>query len=495
MLDIVAQEIRVCAHCIGEPFLHAHIEKTGTRGTCHYCEKTHACFTLEEVCDVTEQAVNSHFFRTPDEPSDREYAMIKHCDHEWYRSGEPINEVIGCLLEADASLAGDIQQILEDKYSHSRYDEAWLETDFASDSCYALCGKVSTERLDSMWATFVTSLKQEARYINNTVKATLDGIFRGLDTLKTGGDRTVITEGGPGSDIAHLYRARWSRNHNELEQFITIPDRELGPPPHQFSGANRMSPRGISVFYGASSVDTAISEIRPPVGCHVVSAKFNIIRPLRLLNLLALEDILDTGSMLDPEYIVRREQAAFLKTLTSWIVKPVLPGEEDFSYIPTQVIAEYLAESEQLNLDGILYPSVQLDGSLTGENYNVVLFRKASRVNLMALPALKDCLINFVRQYDEDDWETDICVTEMVDTADIPSPQDMVWDVLPPETRDRREPSLEIDLPSVGVHRIKAARFEYSTDMVSRNKHVFHSPPPSDYSPWDFGALPDDVPF
>lgn len=342
MLDIDPQEIRVCANCIGEPFLRDFIEKTGTRSTCHYCEIKHASFTLEEVCDLTEQAVNSHFLRTSDEPSDREYAMIKYCDYEWFRSGEPISEVIGYLLETNPSVACDIQQILEEKYSCSRYDEAEFETDFASDSCYAKRGKVSTERLDSMWATFVTSLKQEARYINNTVKTTLDGIFKGVDTLQTVGERTVITGAGPETDIVHLYRARWSRNHNELEQFITAPDRELGPPPHKFSGANRMSPRGISVFYGASSVDTAISEIRPPVGCYVVSAKFNIIRPLRLLNLPALKDILDTGSMLDPEYIVRREQASFLKTLTNWIVKPVLLGEEDFSYIPTQVIAEYL---------------------------------------------------------------------------------------------------------------------------------------------------------
>ncbi|EPK4900567.1 RES domain-containing protein [Klebsiella pneumoniae] len=40
----------------------------------------------------------------------------------------------------------------------------------------------------------------------------------------------------------------------------------------------------------------------------------------------------------------------------------MLPGDEDFSYIPTQVIAEYLAESPTMDLDGILYPSVQLPG-------------------------------------------------------------------------------------------------------------------------------------
>lgn len=324
---------------------------------------------------------------------------------------------------------------------------------------------------------------------------TLDGIFSGLDTLRAGRGKTVINLAGPGTDITFLYRARWSRNHNELEKILVTPDSELGPPPHQFSGANRMSARGISVFYGASSVETAISEIRPPVGSNVVCAKFNIIRPLRLLNLLAFEDILDKGSMLDPDYIRRREQAAFLRTLTDSIVKPVLPGEEGFSYIRTQVIAEYLAGSEKLNLDGILYPSVQLEGLMTGENYNVVLFRKASRARLLPLPELKDCLIKFVRQYDEDDWEVDICVTEMVDTADIISPPDVDWVEQSTETRDSRKSSLEIDLSSVSVHQIRAARFEYSIDMVSRDKHVFHISPPSEPTPQDFGASSEDIPF
>jgi hypothetical protein len=96
-----------------------------------------------------------------------------------------------------------------------------------------------------------------------------------------------------------------------------------------------MSAKRISVFYGASSVETAISEIRPPVGCNVVTSEFNITRPLRLLNLPALESLLERGSKFDPDYILRRQQAAFLRTLTSRIVEPVMPGEEAFSYIPT----------------------------------------------------------------------------------------------------------------------------------------------------------------
>lgn len=41
--------------------------------------------------------------------------------------------------------------------------------------------------------------------------------------------------------------------------------------------------------------------------------------------------------------------------------------------------------------------------------------------------------------------------------------------------KDNRMPSLEIDLPSVSVHGIRAARFEYSTDKVRRDRYSYTS--------------------
>ncbi|WP_052977694.1 RES family NAD+ phosphorylase, partial [Shigella sonnei] len=376
----------VCACCIGEEFLRHKVEKEGRIQTCDYCDEIHTCFSLEEVCDLTEKAIEAHFYRTDTEPNDMEYASLRHIDgYEWFREGENVVQLIEDLLQSRRALADDIQQLLEYRHSDFDSDVMGLETEFARESCYAERKQISTGRLDSMWINFVTSLKTESRFINNAVSSTLDGIFQGVETMRARGKEPVIIDAGPGTAIPSLYRARWCRNHHELEQILVTPDKELGPPPHQFSGSNRMSAKGISVFYGASSVDTAISEIRPPVGCKVVCAKFSLIRSLRLLNLPALESVLESGSLLDPDYIKRREQAAFLSTFTSRIVEPVLPGEEDFSYIPTQVIAEYLADPLRFNLDGILYPSVQLPGADQEERYNVVLFHKASRVAFMTL--------------------------------------------------------------------------------------------------------------
>ncbi|MGV8925734.1 MAG: RES family NAD+ phosphorylase [Ewingella sp.] len=490
-------EIWICACCIGEAFLRERIEKDGTSNACHYCEETHACFALDTVSDLTEQAIGEHFVRTSDEPSTMEDAMIRHCGHDWYRDGEEVGQVIEDLLQTSPEVAHDIQQLLEEKFSDFDSDAMGLETEFTSESHYVERRKVSTERLNSMWERFVTTLQTESRYINHFVRETLDGLFSGVETMRSGTNGTVIIEAGPDTEVPFLYRARWGRGHDELENMLVTPDRELGPPPYRLSGANRMSARGISVFYGASSVETAISEIRPPVGCNVVCAKFFLIRPLRLLNLLALEDVWESGSMLDPDFIRKREQATFLRTLTSRIVDPVLPGEEDFSYIPTQVIAEYLAESPMLALDGILYPSVQLSGTKSDESFNVVLFHKASRVRYQALPVRESCKISYGHQYEEDDWETDICVTEIAELVDANSQPEE--DEVATHLKDTREPAIEVDLLSVSVHGIRAASFEYSTDTVRRDRHIYKSaaasPSVSEAPPWNLDSDQNDVPY
>lgn len=491
-------ETWICSGCINEPFLSADIEEDGTQHSCDYCGANQACFSLETISELTEQAIEEHYVRTSSEPSELEYAMIRHSDSDnpyyWDREGDDIVSVIEELLVTRSNVATDIQQLLEEK--HFDFDAAVMgeELEFASCCQYEERGKVDTEYLDLMWEKFVTSLKTESRYVNLSVSETLDSIFRDVENLESQGDKAVIVEAGPGTEIPSLYRARWCQSLDELENMLVTPDRELGPPPHRRSGSNRMSARGISVFYGASSVETSISEIRPPVGCNVVTAKFSIIRALRLLNLPALESILADGSKLDPNFIRKLEQAAFLRTLTRRIVDPVLPGEEDFSYIPTQVIAEYLADPTKFNIDGILYPSVQLSGtaqlSITTqeESYNVVLFHKASCVRWHTLPAPEDCMVRFGYQSSEDDWEPDVCVTEIVQEGNGTSLPDT--DTAP--LKDNRMPSLEIDLSSVSVHGIRAARFEYSTDNVRRDRYSY-TPTSARHRGTSSGQ--DDVPY
>ena len=459
----------ICSSCIKESYLQEQININDDQNTCHYCNEIRACFSLVSVGNMVEKAINEHFIRTPTEPSDLEYSLSKHSEYEWERQGYNIDDIIQELLETEAIIACDIREYLEEKYFS--FDYIGEETEFSSESYYTERQKVDTEYLDTKWEKFVSSLKTESRYINNAVKDTLDNIFSGIETMGSVKGQTIIINSGPNTEIHSLYRARWSNSQTVLEQMLVLPDIELGPPPHKSSGSNRMSAKGISVFYGASSASTAISEVRPPVGSEVVSAKFRIIRPLRLMNLQALETVWESGSMLDPCYIKKREQIAFLRTLTSKIVNPVLPGEEDFSYIPTQVIAEYLADSPMLNLDGILYPSVQQKVLDTLPDFNVVLFHKASRVKYLELPAKENCDVIYWQSYSEDDYEPDITVIQKKESEKPNNFYDGVT-----TSKDVREPTLEIELSTVTVHKIQSAYFNYTSDLVKREKHLIKEP-------------------
>jgi hypothetical protein len=182
------------------------------------------------------------------------------------------------------------------------------------------------------------------------------------------------------------------------------PDREVGPPPTKQAVAGRMNAAGISVFYGATAPSVALAEARPPVGSKVLVACFEIIRPLKLLDLVAMTDISDEpGSLFDDAHRRCLKQAQFLRGLTVRLSRPVMRDDQILDYLPTQAIADFLAAEATPPLDGIIYPSVQADhetppverGLLgirrarvnarlgAGYHCNVALFQKAARVECL----------------------------------------------------------------------------------------------------------------
>jgi hypothetical protein len=146
-----------------------------------------------------------------------------------------------------------------------------------------------------------------------------------------------------------------------------------------------MNPVGIPVFYGALSIDTAIAEVRPSVGSRVVVGTFHVTRKIRLLDLPRLGDHW-LGSIFDSGYADALSRQKFLETFHWMISRPVQPSDEPLEYIPTQIVAEYVANV--LKFDGILFASAQRGNSespygsnVEDEFMNVVLFGDAAVVD------------------------------------------------------------------------------------------------------------------
>ena len=226
-----------------------------------------------------------------------------------------------------------------------------------------------------------------------------------------------------------------------------------------------MNAHGISVFYGANEPRVAIAEVKPPVGSQVAVAGFEIIRPLRLLDLKALSAVSEDGSVFDPELATRLERVMFLRSLSHRIMQPVMPDDEAFDYLPTQAIANFLATGREPPIDGIVFPSVQA----AGDALNVVFFHKAARVEGIEVPDGAEIKASTGQIYEEG-WEREYVVTELVPPASVPvgaPTEDGGWPNFaaggpwtPPDP-DFRTPALRIDIESIKVHVVR--RFEFDT--------------------------------
>ena len=137
-----------------------------------------------------------------------------------------------------------------------------------------------------------------------------------------------------------------------------------------------MNAEGIPVFYGAMEEGTCVSEIRPPVGSLVILGRFEILTPIRILDLSAISIVYSEISHFDANYSEARSRERFLKELVEEIGRPIMPHEETREYLNSQIVADYLANRFEGGLDGIIFRSAQTGG--TGNN--VVLFNHASRV-------------------------------------------------------------------------------------------------------------------
>lgn len=398
----------ICFRCIGEDYLQEEIKRGGKRQECSYCQTQRRCYSVNDMADRIEHVFEQHFIRTSTEPTAFEQAMIsdKESTYNWDREGEDVVDAIENAADFPRAAAEDIQAILEGK--HSDFDAAAMgeETEFSSESRYTDKG-VSDVAWQEEWRNFEDSLKTEARFFSRSAARHLASIFGGIDRMAASDGRHLVIDGGPEAEVNAVYRARVFQSDDTLEVALCRPDQHLGSPSMAQARAGRMNAAGISVFYGCNEPGVAIAEVRPPVGSQVAVARFNIIRPLRLLDLTALSAVSESGSIFDETFAHRLERATFLRALAKRITKPVMPDDEAFEYLPTQAIADFLATENEPRLDGIVFPSIQA----AGDALNFVLFHKSARVKPLDIPEGTEITAS-TGSYTEDGWEVDYSVRE-----------------------------------------------------------------------------------
>jgi hypothetical protein len=194
------------------------------------------------------------------------------------------------------------------------------------------------------WETFREELKHNNRFFPT------DSIKK--DQLEPFGKHigTIIKKGKQ-----KFYRARVNNTDKAFELI------EMGKPPKKLVLNGRANPIGISYLYVASTINTAISELRGHKEEQVTVAEFEMNDDLELAD---LRDPLKTISPFElndeNELELIYKNMPFLLLLGRELSKPVIPREANLEYLPSQYLSELL---KHIGFHGIIYKSSLTDGN------------------------------------------------------------------------------------------------------------------------------------
>jgi hypothetical protein len=230
------------------------------------------------------------------------------------------------------------------------------------------------------WYSFCHTITHEQRFLNPKATDLLADIFKYIHLQRDVSRRCPVYRIEREEGL-RFHRARIVTDAIRIE-IQGDPARHLGPPPRRLGKPNRMNPSGIPALYASFDDATCISELRPLVGAEIVSAEFELIQGIVVLDTTRFGTPAKELNLFAKDHIRRISQWRFMQRFMNEIAKPISPDDEHLDYVPTQFVAEYLNKvhevrigKDRLHIDAIIYRSAQRPGGK-----NIVLLGDAAQV-------------------------------------------------------------------------------------------------------------------
>lgn len=373
----------VCADCFLDPALKKFVKDNAVSNECDFCDRRSRRSIAAPFDDVVGVIVSGFHY-------------------EW---NNPDNEGIGYESAEGGYLASltDTYDLVWDHYEISDNDSVrstledcimnklWVEKDYYIGS--------EGKRIQWGWEAFRHEVTYKKRFVflhdegrerDYGEITPSDFLFQLADFKNRRLDRvSLIKKVKPDADI---YRVRIG-----TEKFNTAEC--LGSPPQEHATrSNRMSPAGISMFYGAFDAKTAFQETYDPGlkkdGQYLSTGVFRPLRPLLFLDLANLPQI---PSVFDDDKRHMIQALRFFHGFARDISKPVLRnGREHVEYVPTQIVTEFFKHIYRTGngkkLDGIIYRSSKNEGKIA-----CVIFCENSQTCDSEAKHKKGCLLELIR--------------------------------------------------------------------------------------------------
>ncbi|GLQ94337.1 RES family NAD+ phosphorylase [Dyella acidisoli] len=354
---------RVCLKCVQDAVISA-IFANGPVEVCFACTKAeNPTVDVQQLASLVQKDAPLRYEVDPELYSGYRGMTLEQVISQMLLSDNPVLiEEIASLLVIDEE--GDDPDNPTFFWKGNTYQQTGLPFDSEKDE---------KDYVLRQWEKLTLTLMHKHRFFNKEAEKFFGQIFREALQITTNtlmGERIAVLKEIPVG--FQVYRARVASEQKIQGDILENPTKQMGAPPSATATNNRMNPAGISLFYGATKLDTCIAEVRPSIGDKVAVARFVTIKPLKLFDFHGLDHYLRFPriSPFEDDPVERRMRQLFLKYLHQEIAKPT--RNEGMSYIVTQAMAEFFAKEHGDEFDGFFFQSVQEQGGR-----NIVLFGKS----------------------------------------------------------------------------------------------------------------------
>jgi hypothetical protein len=198
------------------------------------------------------------------------------------------------------------------------------------------------------WASFKEELKHTNRFFPTKFPEpnSLSALINSIAT------ETINTKD-------KFYRARIQ--HDSSTQFSK---ENMGAPPKLKATNGRANPFGISYLYIASTINTAVSEVRHHNGESLTIATFEALNDLKLVDLRKPRESIVPFRHSEASLKSIYRGLNLLETLGKELTKPISQHKAQLEYLSSQYICEFIKSQ---GFDGVIYKSSLGDG----DNYAI----------------------------------------------------------------------------------------------------------------------------
>lgn len=351
----------VCAHHFEDRYLNGYIRKHGETGVCSYCGHKRTVIDMRDFADHIGMTISVYF-----NDVDSECLPLASTFYDDEEEQIPGIKRAGCFAVPEkAEVYEDTSEMMEELGLHTDCDRLNDDIDHLfEDNMWIKKNPFElwwNEEMELQWKRFADMVKHSRRF-TFLAMPNVNGTENILEELN---DVILHTDG-----VLHqihigtiMYRTR--SLDKELDKSFAFKD--ITSAPDTSAGQCRMSPAGVSMFYGAFDKETAISEsIKSADEKVLVIGEFKTIRELTVVDLTALPT--DVSIWMD-----KWEGIAFLKSFHKDITQPLLKdAKKAIEYVPSQIFTEYLrwmfTDKQGRYIDGLIFESCKT------KKANVVLF-------------------------------------------------------------------------------------------------------------------------